>query len=233
MHGEKERRRQLVYIVSLMHPETHRRGGLALLPGSCYPHLDTNLEEELVAPPVTFRMKMDIWLVAVAILCLAAALWAAGAAFSASPMIGIVGFFMIVGLVALVRLVSLPCSFEVGDEVLTLRAGISGRTIPYARIAEAYPSRTPLSTPYAWSLDRIRIEHLLEDGSPSMILLSVHDDQRFLETIASRSPSHTMDDARLVRIVEEKEEEPTAAPSDEPPSPPPAQEADATPSKRE
>ncbi len=130
---------------------------------------------------MTYRSKVDAWLVAVVLAGLLAGptfAYTSGGAESLIRVLPASGFVLLV-----IVVLAWPVRYTTTDDALKVRSGLLLRwTVPFHSIQRVVPSRSALSSP-AWSLDRLRIERT--DGG--LLLISPADKADFLQDLALRA----------------------------------------------
>ena len=142
----------------------------------------------------SFRSKVDAWVaVTIAIGAVAAVAAAIGGSLSETPGAAIVGWLVVVGVVALYVLIVWPIAYELHATELVVRFGRVRTRIPYGEIRGVKPSRSLVAGP-SYSLDRLAIDR----GRSMPVLVSPADRDRFLADLAMRMPHLRRDGDRLV-----------------------------------
>jgi hypothetical protein len=145
-------------------------------------------------------MKVDGWLVALVGVSFVGML-ATSVALCLTPVTFLAGIATLVttlALAALIAAISVPARFEVSSEALVASGGKLLRvSVPLASIRRVYRTMNPLSSPFAWSLDRVMVRH---DGG--MLLLATTDPEGLITAIADASGCHShQDDGSIYRSV--------------------------------
>ncbi len=85
-------------------------------------------------------------------------------------------------------LLAYPVHYEITTATLEIRSGILLHyKIPLSSIERVVPTRNPLSSP-AWSLDRLRIDHV-KNNTKRVVMISPKDKETFLLELIERTPS--------------------------------------------
>lgn len=132
--------------------------------------------------PITYRSRIDTWLVAVIVAAIASVIYSSVQALTA-PVPGTVLIVVLVLLVsiALPAWLFLATHYTLTATELRIRSGPFRWTVPLRDIVSVTPTRNPLSSP-ALSLDRLRIEY----GSGRWIMISPRDRDGFLRDLDHR-----------------------------------------------
>ena len=130
---------------------------------------------------VTFRSKVDWWLLAVLVAAAAGSL-AALAALAAESLRQALAFSPVLLLSVGLPIWLLRTTTYTLDDELLVRSGPFTWHVPLREIRVVRPTRNPLSSP-ALSLDRLRIEY-----GRRAIMISPDDKTRFLEELQKRLP---------------------------------------------
>ena len=127
--------------------------------------------------------KIDLWLVAVAVI--ATALLTVAATRPPLADTGRVLGILLSGIPLLLLLWYPLCNtrYTLDDQSLTVRSGLFHWNIPLTSIQSIEPSRDMASAP-ALSLDRLRIRYL-QDGQPNSILISPTDQTLFMQRLGA------------------------------------------------
>lgn len=92
-------------------------------------------------------------------------------------------------------LLAIPCMFllafpnrlELTDESLYVRNGFFKKRLSYSNIISVSKSINPLSSPWAWSLFRVKISYKKEDNkSASFILIAPQNREQFIRELSNR-----------------------------------------------
>ena len=130
---------------------------------------------------MTYRSKVDAWLVAVVLAGLLAGpvlAYTSGGTDSLIWVLPASGFLLLV-----IVVLAWPVRYTITDDALRVGSGLLLRwTVPFHSILRVVPSHSALSSP-AWSLDRLAIERT--DGG--LLLISPEDKAGFLRELALRA----------------------------------------------
>ncbi|BDY04677.1 PH domain-containing protein [Ferrimonas sp. YFM] len=125
---------------------------------------------------MTFRSKIDTWLLVVLLVAIAGSLYGAAEAVRIDSGWVIAGVLIITAGLLVWLLVS--TKYVVSDEMLRVQAGPFSWQINIESIRSVRETRNPLSSP-ALSLDRLEISY----GAGQTIMVSPTDKERFLKAI--------------------------------------------------
>ena len=147
----------------------------------------------------SFRSKVDAWVaIAIAIGPVAALVAAIGGSLSGAPGAAVVGWLMVVGVVALYAFIVWPIAYELHATELVVCFGRVRTRIAYGEIRGVKPSRSLVAGP-SYSTDRLAIDR---GGRGLPVLVSPADRDRFLADLARRTPHLRRDGDRLVPVGE-------------------------------
>ncbi len=141
---------------------------------------------------LSFRSKIDLWLVAVLGLATVVAISVAVAATVSAGVAGLAAWFTPVVMLVVFRALVWPIRYDIEAEHLAVHFGFARKRIALSEITRLTPSRNPLSSP-ALSLDRIRIDY----GDRKWVLISPADRSGFATAIQERVPGAAIDERLL------------------------------------
>ncbi|WP_396223835.1 PH domain-containing protein [Gemmatimonas sp.] len=134
---------------------------------------------------LTFRSRIDWWLVAIVFGALGSAAWGVGEGLSRKPTTGDWVAAVVTSLVlALVTWVFTSTQYEVGPVELVIRSGPLRATVPIATIRRVSASRTLLAGP-ALSLHRLEVDY----GKYDTAIVSPADQAAFILALTARNPA--------------------------------------------
>ena len=134
---------------------------------------------------VTFRSKVDWWLVAILLFAALASLMSvASVAVVESPLRALVVSPILLLSVGLPVWLLRATEYRIGPSELLVRCGPFRWRIPLSDIRAVTPTRNPLSSP-ALSLDRLRIDY----GRRRWIMISPADKEAFVAELRKRVPA--------------------------------------------
>lgn len=133
-----------------------------------------------VASDVTFRSRVDAWLVVVVSAAFGLLLVQAILAYSRSPGESFLVLGLLVFLLVLMRLIAYPCEYTLATTHLLIRFGVVQLRIDYAEITSVEPSRSLWSAP-ALSLRRVKVRY-----AGRFLLVSPADRERFIALLRER-----------------------------------------------
>jgi hypothetical protein len=107
------------------------------------------------ASDVTFSARFDTWLVIAVAAVLGLALHGAS---TGAPEERVFSLALVVGVVALMFLVGIPCRYTLADDHLLIRSGLVRQRIPYSDITDVAASRSLWAAP-APSLRRVKVSY--------------------------------------------------------------------------
>ena len=144
-----------------------------------------------------FKSKVDAWVaVAIAIGPVAALAAAIGGSLSGAPGAAVVGWLMVLGVIALYVLIVWPIAYELHPAELVVRFGRVRTRIAYGDIRGVKPSRSVVAGP-SYSTHRLAIDR---GGRGMPVLVSPADRDRFLAELVVRTPHLRRDGDRLVPV---------------------------------
>jgi hypothetical protein len=104
-------------------------------------------------------------------------------------------FATLIGIAGLLLAVSFPSRFELTNQHFVARGGWLGTTrVALEDIEGAWRTHNPLATPYAYSLDRVQIQH--RSGN---MLIATTDNHALLEALAASCEHLTLHDGQVRR----------------------------------
>lgn len=134
---------------------------------------------------VTYRSKVDSWLVAVLVISAAVALITVLTVGSVgSPLVALANAAILLLGVGLPMWVLIATTYTLTTANLNVRSGPFRWRIPLNEIRSVAPTRNPLSSP-ALSLDRLRIEY----GHGKAIMISPAAREEFMHELRRRVPN--------------------------------------------
>lgn len=141
---------------------------------------------EAILPPVSFRSRVDVWLVLVLAIALgSAAIPALFGLWSDPDAVDYLGAGIVIVIFLGVAAITLPTRYILTSEGLVIQSGIMSTRLPYRSVLRITRSWNPLAAP-AWSLKRLKITYRLQ-RYPQMALISPVREEEFLELLAERA----------------------------------------------
>lgn len=143
----------------------------------------TNDQGEFVADgmsDVTFRSRVDAWLVITVTAALVLVLLQGILAYSRSPGESFLVMGLLACLLLLMRLIAYPCEYTLASTHLLIRFGVVRVRIAYADVTSVEPSHSLWSAP-ALSLHRVKVRY-----AGRFLLISPVDRERFITLLRER-----------------------------------------------
>ena len=130
---------------------------------------------------MTFRSKVDTWVVLVFGIALAAMLFATYSVARQAAGTELIGAILLICVsFVLILWPLLSTSYSVNTDELLVRSGPFRWRVPLSKITKITPTRSPISSP-ALSLDRLRIDY----GINKVVLVSPSNQQAFMDAIVA------------------------------------------------
>jgi len=132
---------------------------------------------------VTFRSKVDAWLVALVLASIGLTLFQAGRLLTVAPRESLLGLAIVAVTIVLIALLSVPCTYTLTATHLVVRSGIVRLRIAYGDISAVARSRSLWAGP-ALSLQRVKVSY-----AGRFVLVSPKDRDRFIDELQQRVDS--------------------------------------------